>query len=126
MKKSVLDNQYSFSKDVSLSLKDAPFSFPLPEFLVIVYTNNSNSQRYSYGEHFWLEKKINNSWYTFPELVAHDIAYTFGPHDNGDVICHISQYHDYMNAGLYRIVCTVIREADKSVAEIVACEFKIE
>lgn len=126
MEKSVLNNQYSLSEDISLSLKDAPFSLPLPEFLVIVYTDNSDSQWFSYGEHFWLEKNLNNTWYTFPESVAHDMLYTLGPHTTGEVDCYISQYHEYLNSGLYRIVCTVKRGIDKSVTEIVTCEFEIK
>lgn len=126
MTKSVLLNKYSLSKDVILSIKNVPLSLPLPDFLTIIYKNNSDSQSYFYGEGCFLEKKLNNTWYMFPAPTVYLIAHLLKPQASGEVDCYISQYQEYMTVGQYRIVCTVKSDIDSNINEIVICEFSIE
>ena len=125
MEKSVLELKYPFNADVELEIQESPISTPLPDFFTLVYTNNSDSIEYEYSAHFQIEMKLNDAWYVFPSIEGYaviDMAYYLSPLSSGEVKCYIQQYHEYLEPGLYRIVCCV-RHINQ---EIIACEFKIE
>ena len=125
MQESVLDNDYSYAKDISLVLEDVYYSTQLPEYLEATLVNNSDTLNCKYGEHFWLEKRLADKWYTFPPSVAIDIAYTLNHNEKKQIKLYIAQYHEHMSTGLYRIVCPVDLARGNG-TKIVECEFSIE
>ena len=99
-------------------------------------TNNTDNIRYEYSEHAQIEKSIEGAWFAFSDIEGYgatDIAYYLNPRSSGKVKFYIQQYHEFIEAGEYRIVCCVETMNPPSPRinyddyyEFISCEFSIQ
>ncbi|WP_246552286.1 M56 family metallopeptidase [Vallitalea pronyensis] len=80
--------------------------------LTLVIENNSSSYC-TYGEYFWLEKKINGSWYQVPvaidgDYAFHDIGYDLASGDNRELKVDWGWLYGDLDNGEYRIVKDIL------------------
>ncbi|SKC81970.1 immunoglobulin-like domain-containing protein [Maledivibacter halophilus] len=90
---------------VTMTLKEGTVS---SSGLTLAIENNSNSQCI-YGEYFWLEKKINGSWYQVPVAIDgnygfNDIGYDLASGDDGEWAVDWEWLYGSLDTGEYRIV----------------------
>ncbi|MDD4402930.1 MAG: DUF4825 domain-containing protein, partial [Desulfitobacteriaceae bacterium] len=76
--------------------------------LTVTFENNSSSQCI-YGEYFWLEKKINGSWYQVPVVIDgnygfNDIGYDLASGDDSEWAVDWNWLYGSLDTGEYRIV----------------------
>lgn len=79
--------------------------------LIVVFKNNSNSQC-TYGDYFWLEKKINGSWYQVPVTIDsygfNDIGYSLAPSGEGEWVANWNWLYGSLDTGKYRIIKDIL------------------
>lgn len=76
--------------------------------LTVEFKNDSSSQCI-YGEHFWLERKINGSWYQVPIVIEgnyafNDIGYDLASGGSGKWVVDWDWLYGGLEPGEYRIV----------------------
>lgn len=80
--------------------------------LTVAFENNSSSQCI-YGEYFWLEKKINGSWYQVPIVIDgnygfNDIGYDLASEEEREWTVDWDWLYGSLNTGKYRIVKDIL------------------
>lgn len=113
---------------VTMALKEGTAS---STSLTLVIEKNSSSQCI-YGEYFWLEKKINGSWYQVPVAIDgnygfNDIGYDLASGDDDEWAVDWEWLYGSLDTGEYRIVKDILdfREAGKYDTYYLAVEFII-
>lgn len=112
---------------VTMTLKEGTTS---STGLTVLIENNSSSQCI-YGEYFWLEKKINGSWYQVPVVIDdygfHDIGYDLASGDDGEWAVDWEWLYGSLDTGEYRIVKDIqgFRGSGEYDTYYLAVEFKI-
>jgi hypothetical protein len=114
--KSAFEQEYDINADVSLAVKDAPISLPLPDFVTVVLANDS-SKFYVYGEGSETEKKIDGVWSTlrWPNDVGVAlISYPLEPDSSVEHEFWIAPLHDKMDAGEYRFILRISEQIGRA------------
>jgi len=83
-----------------------------PTGLTLVLENKSSSQCI-YGEHFWLEKKINEKWYQVSVVIDdnyafNDIGYNLSSENDGEWAVDWDWLYGSLDTGEYRIVKDIL------------------
>ena len=93
---------------VTMSVKEGTLSF---SGLTVNFENTSDKQC-TYGDYFFLEKKIDASWYQVPPLIDsygfHSIGYDLAPGGEGEWKVDWSWLYGKLDPGEYRIVKDVL------------------
>jgi hypothetical protein len=120
--------RYSVSEGISTAIEETLSLSALPDSMNVTISNLSDSG-YMFLD-FLLEKKTNNSWSTFPPYPTEDIGYYIDQNSSFQKRFYILDYHEKMDAGLYRIVSLVSRASHQydysGDTQMVTCEFFIE
>lgn len=73
---------------------------------VIVKLENNSDADYCYGEHFRLQKKIDDVWYIIPVKLSNyafnDLGYILNAHESQEMACDLTPYGE-LSPGIYRI-----------------------
>jgi hypothetical protein len=80
--------------------------------LTVIFQNKSD-KLCTYGEHFWLEKKINGKWYQVPVKIKDnyaftDIGYSVAPGHESEWKVDWSWLYGSLDTGEYRIIKNVL------------------
>ncbi|NLC06646.1 MAG: copper amine oxidase N-terminal domain-containing protein [Syntrophomonadaceae bacterium] len=94
---------------VSMTVKEGTAS---STGLTVEFKNNSSSQCI-YGEHYWLEKKINGSWYQVPVIIDgnygfNDIGYNLAAGAKGEWAVDWNWLYGSLDTGEYRLVKDIL------------------
>jgi type 1 fimbria pilin len=94
---------------VSMKVKEGTAS---STSLTVGFENNSSSQCI-YGEHYWLEKKINGSWYQVPVVIDgnygfNDIGYNLAAGAKGEWAVDWNWLYGSLDTGEYRLVKDIL------------------
>lgn len=99
--------------------------------LTVVFENNSDNELI-YGDYFWLEKKINGSWYQVPVVIDgnyefNDIGYNLAPGDDGEWAVNWDWLFGNLHPGKYRIVKNILdfKDSGEYDTHYLAAEFTI-
>jgi len=105
---SEVEKKYLLNNDILLSIKEGSISRPLPDFITLVYENTSDTIHYGYSPHFLLEKRIENTWYSFYNATAPDVILCLQPSACNEVKAYIKYAgHFSLDESLYRFVVFV-------------------
>jgi hypothetical protein len=90
---------------VTLTLKKETLS---DKGLTVIFQNKSD-KLCTYGEHFWLEKKINDKWYQVPVSIKDnyaftDIGYSVASGQESEWKVNWNWLYGSLDAGEYRII----------------------
>ncbi|WP_069999945.1 immunoglobulin-like domain-containing protein [Cellulosilyticum sp. I15G10I2] len=99
--------------DVTMTVKEEMAS---STGLIVVFENKSDNQCI-YGEHFLLEKKINERWYQVPVVIDgnygfNDIGYDLASGDTREWTVDWNWLYGSLNTGEYRIVKDILNFRD--------------
>ena len=93
---------------VTMTVKEGTTSF---KGLTVAFENYSSSQCI-YGEYFWLEKKINGSWYQMPAVIDNygfdSIGYNLAIGDDSEWSVDWDWLFGSLDTGDYRIVKDIL------------------
>ncbi|AYC28993.1 immunoglobulin-like domain-containing protein [Paenisporosarcina cavernae] len=100
---------------------------------VTIVFENTTDEEYTYGEDYWLEKKVNDKWTQLPILVEGNwgfnaIGYQLDPHDKKEWKISWNDFYGEMEPGDYRMVKSILLtfEAGGYDKSYLAAEFTIE
>jgi len=107
--KSDVDTLYGIREDAALTCEVAPISYPLPDYLTLILTNNSSRASFSYENGVMLEKKVCDSWYDLNTGgFGPDIFFHLSPQSSVELYpFSTAQCPELLNPGLFRFVCFV-------------------
>lgn len=96
-------------------------------------TNKSEINNLLYGEHFMLERKIEDKWYEVPIILKEDyafkeIGYELKPGESGELIIDWEWLYGSLEPGDYRILKDVIiyEKIENQTQHTLAAEFSIK
>jgi len=126
---------YKLCEDAKLVLGELEYYLPMPENLSMTYENISSSKTFQYGNGFTLEKRINETWYAFPDILVNNQGFLLCPNEKAEVLADIRLFREDIDEGQYRVVCLIneIIESNDDTKpydlsfpyEKVICEFEV-
>ncbi|WP_026477898.1 immunoglobulin-like domain-containing protein [Alkaliphilus transvaalensis] len=98
-----------------------------------LYFENSSNYNCIFGEHYWLEKKINGNWYRVPVMIEgnygfNDIGYNLSSGSDANWTVDWKWLYGSLDSGEYRIIKDILnfRSAGDFDTYYLAAEFLIK
>lgn len=114
------------NRDVQLSIKESDIN-TAPKEITLVFENKSDIE-YLFGEITYLDVKIEDAWYSFPNkdnVAWTALAYPLPPHSSNELIFPIDTYFDNIVSGQYRIIKKLSIYDDPQNSSYIMVEFDI-